>query len=346
MLLQAAGRRPNSQPGRPRYMASVHTVIPNASTVSPPRHRKAISMLLVATFFWASSFPIVKSLTLEQQKLVPDAGTWFFAMIGAMYRFGAAGVLLAVFLNRELLKITRLELEQGFWLAAFGVGGILFQMDGLSYTAASTSAFLTQLYVAFIPVWVALVHRHLPRPKVVASLLLVLIGLAILADLDFKTFKLGRGEAETLISSFLFGGQILILERRRYAANDPLRFSVVMFAFMALFCVPGVWLTAPNAAACLRCFASPASLSFLAALVIVCTLGGYLFMNRWQREVTATEAGLIYCVEPVITSVLALFLPGLISVWTGINYANETLTARLLIGGGLVTAANVLLQKR
>ena len=321
-------------------------MIPNASALSAARHRKAISMLLVATFFWASSFPIVKALAMEQQKLVPGAGTWFFAMIGAMYRFGAAGLLLAAFLNRELFKITRLEVEQGFWLAAFGIGGILFQMDGLSYTAASTSAFLTQLYVAFIPVWVALVHRHLPRPKIIASLVLVLIGLGILADLDFKTFRFGRGESETLISSVLFGGQILMLERPRYAANDPLRFSAVMFVFMALFCVPGVWLTAPNAAACLRAFASPASLSFLAVLVLVCTLGGYLFMNRWQRDVTATEAGLIYCIEPIITSVLALFLPGLISIWTGINYPNETLTTRLFIGGGLVTGANVLLQKR
>jgi drug/metabolite transporter (DMT)-like permease len=144
----------------------------------------------------------------------------------------------------------------------------------------------------------------------------------------------------------LFTGQILWLERPRYVANEPLRFSFVMFAGMALLCVPGVWLTAPSGAACLRAYASPASCSFLAVLVIVCTLGGYLFMNRWQRHVTATEAGLIYCVEPVLTSLLALFLPAWISAWADIPYANETLTARLLIGGGLVTAANVLLQRR
>lgn len=303
-------------------------------------------MLLLATFFWAASFPLVKALALEQQRLVPAAGTWFLAMIGALYRFGIAGLLLALFLNRRLLKLTRLELEQGFWLAFFGVGGILFQMDGLSHTAASTSAFLTQLYVAFIPVWVALVHRHLPGPKVIVSLGLVLVGLAILAGLDFKTFKLGRGETETLIGSVLFAGQILVLERPRYAANDTLRFSTVMFAFMALWCVPGVWLTMPDAAATLRAFASPATWGCLAALVLLCTLGGYLFMNRWQPHVTATEAGLIYSVEPVIASALALFVPGLISSWSGIQYPNETLTARLLIGGGLVTAANVLLQKR
>ena len=303
-------------------------------------------MLLLATTFWASSFPLMKSLALEQQKLLPDVSTWFFTSLGVMYRFGAAGILLALFLRSRLLKISRLELEQGIGLAIFGVGGILFQMDGLAYTAASTSAFLTQCYVVFIPVWVAIVHRKRPAPKVIVSIVLVMIGLAILAGLDFNSLKLGRGETETLIASLLFAGQILWLERPRYAANDPLRFSFVMFMLMALLCVPGVWLTAPSLADCWQAYSSPATWSFLATLVVVCTLGGYLFMNRWQRDVTATEAGLIYCVEPVLTSVLALFLPAWISVWANINYGNETLTAHLLIGGGLVTAANLLLQKR
>lgn len=303
-------------------------------------------MLFLATTFWASSFPLMKSLALEQQKLLPAASTWFFTTLGVMYRFGSAGLLLALFLRRDLAKISRLELEQGLGLAVFGVGGILLQMDGLAYTAASTSAFLTQCYVVFIPVWVATIHRHRPPSKVIVSIALVMIGLAILAGIDFNSIKLGRGETETLFGSVLFTGQILWLERPRYAGNDPLRFSFVMFVLMALLCAPGVWLTAPSAADCLRAYASPAAVVFLALLVILCTLGGYLFMNRWQRYVTATEAGLIYCVEPVLTSLLALFLPALISTWAGINYTNETLTARLLIGGGLVTAANVLLQKR
>ena len=165
-------------------------------------------MLLVATFFWASSFPVVKALAMEQQKLLPDASSWFFALIGALYRFGAAGLLLALFLNRNLLKITRLELEQGFWLAVFGVGGILFQMDGLSYRVPPPPR-----HVAFIPVWVALVHRHLPKPKVIVSLVLEEVGLAILMTSISK--RSNSGASETLrIGSLLFGGQILMLERR------------------------------------------------------------------------------------------------------------------------------------
>ena len=310
------------------------------------RRKKAIPMLLAATGMWALSFPVMKSLALEQQKLLPDAGSWFFTSLGVMYRFGIAGVILALFAFRDLKRITRLELEQGFGLAVFGAAGILFQMDGLSYTAASTSAFLTQCYCVFIPIWVALVTRRWPKRKIILCVALVVVGMAILANLDFRALKLGRGEWETLIASLLFTGQILWLERPRYTANNPIRFSIVMFVGMAVLSLPLVLLTAPNAAACVQAYASPAACGFMAALIICCTLGAYLLMNYWQPRVTATEAGLIYCVEPVLASALALFLPAWISKWANINYANETLTTHLLIGGGLITVANVLLQKR
>jgi drug/metabolite transporter (DMT)-like permease len=95
-----------------------------------------------------------------------------------------------------------------------------------------------------------------------------------------------------------------------------------------------------------QAYASSSAVGFMAALVLVCTLGGYLLMNRWQFAVTATEAGLIYSAEPVFTSVLSLFLPAWLAVWTGVAYPNEQLTLRLLVGGGLITAANVLLHRR
>jgi drug/metabolite transporter (DMT)-like permease len=65
-------------------------------------------------------------------------------------------------------------------------------------------------------------------------------------------------------------------------------------------------------------------------------------MNTWQRFVSATEAGLIYCLEPVIATLLASFLPGWISRWAGIDYPDETLRWGLLAGGALIIAAAIL----
>jgi len=79
-------------------------------------------------------------------------------------------------------------------------------------------------------------------------------------------------------------------------------------------------------------------------LTIFCTLGAYSLMNAWQPKISATEAGLIYCVEPIFGSLMAWFLPAVFSKWAGIEYLNETATWTLLVGGGLITLANVLLQ--
>jgi drug/metabolite transporter (DMT)-like permease len=307
---------------------------------------KALGMLVLAALCWALSFPVMKALALEQQKLLPDAGSWFFTALGVMIRFGAAGLLMLPWLFRAGGKISRREIEQGLLLAAFGAGGILFQMDGLAYTAASTSAFLTQGYTVFIPLWLMVTTRRWPSVKVVLSVALVLAGVAVLANLNLRALKIGRGEMETIIATLFFTAQILALEHPRYSANRPVPFSIVMFLAMAAFSAPLVWATAPHAAACLQAYASPAACAFMVSLVLVCTLGGYLLMNRWQRRVGATEAGLIYCLEPLCASALALFLPAWLSAWANLDYPNERLTARLLIGGALVTAANLLLQSR
>ena len=312
--------------------------------MSEARRSRAIGMLILATPCWALSFPVMKALALEQQRLLPEAGSWFFTSLGVMIRFGVAGLLLLPVLFYLRQNISRRELEQGIVLAFFGGAGILFQMDGLAYTAASTSAFLTQGYIVFIPLWMMLTTRRRPSLKVIVCVALVLAGMAKLADLHLNSLKLGRGELETIVASLMFTGQILLLEQPRYAKGRPLQFSIAMFLAMALFSVPLVWSTMPNVAACAQAYASPAACGFMAVLITVCTLAGYLLMNRWQKQVTATEAGLIYCIEPVCASVLALFLPAWFSAWSGIHYANELVTTRLLIGGALVTAANLLLQ--
>ena len=286
----------------------------------------------------------MKALALTQQNLLPQSGSWFFTSLSVFYRFGIAGLLLLPFAWRQLRSLRKLEVEQGMLIALFGGVGILFQMDGLAYTSASTSAFLTQGYCVFLPIWLALVHRQWPSQKTFLCVALVVVGVAVLAEINFHSFHLGRGEIETLLASFLFTGQILSLGHPRYAANRPLVFTIVMLLGTALVSAPLVCVTAPDAAACLRAYASPAACGFLAIIIVFSTLAAFMVMNVWQRHVTATEAGLIYCSEPVFASLLALFLPAIFSSWANIHYANETLTLRLLVGGGLITAANILLQ--
>ena len=312
-----------------------------------PGRVRARSWLFFATTLWGISFPMAKALAMAQRQLVPGADSWFLAASALVFRFGVAAVILAVFSGRTLGTLKRREMSQGIGLGAFGAIGMLLQLDGLSYTSASTSAFLTSCYCVIIPVIVGIQRRKLPPVTVIVCCGLVVIGMGLLARVDWQTLRLGRGELETLLCSVFFAAQIFWLERPIFAGNRTSHATLVMFVTMALTALPVLALTAHSVRDVLATVAGSRSiLMFLVALTLICTLAAFLLMNHWQRYLEATEAGLIYCAEPVFASVLALFLPAWLAAASGILYADEALSVRLLIGGGLITIANICIQLR
>src|SRR6266545_2397473 len=134
-----------------------------------PHSARPVQMLLLGTALWALSSPTVKAIAAAQQVLVPGASSWFLSALCVLYRFAIAALLLTLLAARTLPKLTRSELWQGAGLGLFGGAGILLQVDGLTYTAASTSAFLTQCYCLLIPIWVALRQRRWPAAKLFLS---------------------------------------------------------------------------------------------------------------------------------------------------------------------------------
>ncbi|MSU49990.1 MAG: DMT family transporter [Opitutus sp.] len=322
--------------------------------MSPPHsaeRTRALLMLLLANFFWGLSFPLIKAIVLLHGRLLPEAGTWFLTVYSVAPRFVLATAILAV-LGRGCWRATPREWQQGVIIGLFASAGMLFQNDGLQFTAASTSAFLTQFYAILIPVWLAMRSRQNPGLLVWTCCALVLVGVALLGRFDpfdqltasGRELRFGRGEWETLLSSLFFMGQILTLGRKDYATNRPGQITFVMIATQALVFVVLAGFTTPNFHALSTPLTSPAWLGLTTILTVFCTLGAFSLMIAWQPKITTTEAGLIYCVEPIFGSAMALFLPAWLSVWAGIDYANETATRALLVGGGLITLANVLLQ--
>jgi drug/metabolite transporter (DMT)-like permease len=309
-----------------------------------PKHVQACVWLLAATAVWGLSFPIIKTLWLAQHAIVPALDSLCFAASLAVVRFGVAGFIMAALCWRSLQKVTRLEWEQGIGLGVFGGLGIFFQMDGLPHTDASVSAFLTQFYCLVIPIWVAWRQRVVPRFAVILSTVMVLAGVAVLSRFDWRQFKMGRGEAETLLAAVFFAGQILWLERPKYAGNRVSNFTVIMFGVIVLLMAPLALGTGPGIQALARAYSAPSVLALAGIVIFGCTLIAYTVMNVWQPHVTATEAGLIYCVEPLYASLFAAVLPAWLSTFAGVHYPNESLTWHLVTGGALITGANLLIQ--
>lgn len=311
-----------------------------------PTHRTALLMLLLTNLFWGLSFPLIKAIVFLHERLVPGSGNWFITAMTLAPRFLLGAVFMLAIAWRQTARATPSERKQGLLLGVSASLGLVFQIDGLQFISASTSAFLTQLYAILIPFYVAARARRWPGASVWIACVLVLAGVAVLAQFNLREFHIGRGELETLLASLFFMWQILTLERKEFAGNRVMPVTALMFATEAAMFGAMAVATAPSGAALVTPWLSGSWLTFTLLLTGVCTIAAFSLMNRFQPAITATEAGLLYCTEPLFASMLALFLPALFSAWAGFAYANETLTWRLLVGGGLITAANLLIQFR
>lgn len=317
--------------------------MPNTSAPSNSAERTRASLgLFAACALWGLSFPLSKALSQAALSAAPALSTWFVAAVVLSGRFVLAALVLLVL---RPATVTRSELAQGAGLGVFLGLGVLLQMDGLNYTEASTSAFLTQGYVVILPLVALVAERRLPSGRVLCAVAMVLGGLWILSRFELEGLKLGRGEAETLLAAVFFAFQILWLDRKSFARNRSGPVTVVMFATAGVLL--GLFAAASGAGSA-RDFSAvlgmPAAWPCFAALTLLCTLAAFWLMNELQTRLSPSEAGVIYCAEPLFASLFALFLPGLLAPWFGFDYRNEVPTARLLVGGGLVTLANVLLQ--
>jgi drug/metabolite transporter (DMT)-like permease len=195
-----------------------------------------------------------------------------------------------------------------------------------------------------VPLYHAVVARRFPRRVQIVATAGVIAGIVVLSKIDWTQFRMGRGECETLFSTVFFTGQILILDAPQFFQNRTKIVSSVMFLSAAVvFAVVSIL---SNRSFDSYKIAAGFGQQFylIAILVIFCTLLAFNLMNRCQKYIPASEAALIYTLEPVSTSLFVIFLPICLSALVGIEYNNEQLSMSLLIGGGLILAANLVMQ--
>jgi drug/metabolite transporter (DMT)-like permease len=310
----------------------------------PSHHVQATTGLALACLFWGLSFPASKALTLLYLKEIPGESSWFVVGLQGTLRFGIAGIVMVILSWRTLRSLTMRETSQGLLLGLFGGVGMVFQVDGLAYTPASTSAFLTQTYCILVPLYHAVVARRFPRRVQIVATAGVIAGIVVLSKIDWSQFRMGRGECETLLSTVFFTGQILVLDAPQFFRNRTKMVSSVMFLSTAVvFAIVSIlsnrFFDSYKIAAGIG-----QQFYLIAILVVFCTLLAFNLMNRCQKYIPASEAALIYTLEPVSTSLFATFLPICLSALVGIEYDNEQLSKSLLIGGGLILSANLVMQ--
>jgi len=308
------------------------------------RHWTAFLVLAVCTVASGGSFILYKASVLIQAPLALGESTWFISAHNLAPRFALGVLLLLAAYGGSALRLTHGEWGQAAFMALTSFVGCLLQNDGLQRTSAATTAFLTQFYVILIPLWAALLHRRRPSGLVLLASVLVLAGVGIVARVDWLTLRLGRGEAEVLLSTVFFSLLLCSINWPAFAQHRAERTSAGMFLIEALLFAAVAFAVCRDHQHLTEPYHSPAWLAMVVAATVFGTAGPFLFMNRWQRFVTPTEAGLLYSFSPVVAALTEVVAPAPLARWTGIAYANQPLTGALVTGGALILAANALIQ--
>jgi len=274
------------------------------------RLSKAELVLVFITMLWGGTFLLVHNV-------MTVSGPMFFVGL----RFAAAALFVGLVTARSLPGLTATELKAGVLIGVSIMLGYGLQTVGLQTISSSQSAFITALYVPFVPLlqWLVLGRRPGLMPSL--GIGLAFAGLMLLAGPGGGSLQFSPGEIATLVSAVAIAAEIILISR--YAGQvDVRRVTVVQLATasaLSFMMVVPTQERLPDFSWLL--LLSAVGLGAMSAVIQVA-------MNWAQKSVSPTRATLIYAGEPV---------------WAGIvgRIAGERLPGVALLGGLLIVVAVV-----
>lgn len=282
-------------------------------------HLRSLLLLLLTTLIWGTTFPLLKDVvgTLSPASLVSS-------------RFLIAALLMLPFcrfrqLNRRLLR-------HGSLLGLVAFLSCLTQVVGLETVSANRAAFITSLNVVIVPLLSWLLGRGVTL-KIFAAAGLAFAGIAVMS---WEAGALTWGDLWVLGCAVSYAVYILLTEAVA-SQHPPLQLTAVQLVTIALLGLLWAGLTGGSLAG--ESQSGGSQLAAVAAhwgtilyLGVVATAVTTLTQVVAQRHLSATEAAIIYTLEPVFAV--------LFSFW----WLAERLNGREALGGGMILAAMLLSQ--
>jgi drug/metabolite transporter (DMT)-like permease len=240
-------------------------------------------------------------------------------------RFTIASVAILL-VSPKAIRLSRDRMRHAIVLGAlYGVAQIV-QTAGLTTTAASVSGFITGMYVVATPLFAALLLRSRIGGLTWVAVLLAITGLGVLTLGNVGAgLGLGYGEALTLVSAMLYALHIVGLGAWSNA-RDALGMATVQCIVIAVICTGAA---APGGIVLPQTTADWLSVGYMALFAGAAALLG----QTWaQAHLPPTRTAIIMTMEPVFAASFAVLLGG------------ESATLRMLLGGGLVLTAMLIVE--
>lgn len=271
------------------------------------RRNIACSLLWLVALIWGAGF-VVSDFILQS---VTPAQYMF-------WRFGIAAILLGLLNVNKIFSITKVEGIRGVILGICLFASFYLQTVGLKYTTPSKNAFLSALYVIFVPIFGYVFCRHRLGVDRIFFVILAVMGSALMSLTE--EFSIGLGDLLTLGCAIFFGLQI-------FATNEFVkgaRPQILVFVELATVAILSFILAVRSGISLPQ---EPMTrLALLASGTIIIGLC-YIIQSWSQQFVGETTVALILSLE-------SIFGMGF-SVWL----LSEVVTGRMLIGATLIMLA-------
>lgn len=281
--------------------------------------RNSFLLLLTATI-WGFSF-------VAQSKGMEYVGP--FTFIGVRMALGCIVLIPFVLAKNASNKRRGIKIDKrALLIGGLSCGVVLFfsssfQQYGILYTTVGKSGFITALYIVLVPIFGLFLKRK-TGALVWVSAFIALIGLYLLCINE--AFSVNIGDMLTLGCAVLFAVHILVVDHFA-PKTDGVMLSMLQFFVNSIIGLTAAFIfEKPSLESILSAWAP-----LIYAGVLSCGVA-YTFQIIGQKGMTPSVASLILSLESCI------------AVLAGWLFLNQSLSARELIGCGVMFTAIVLAQ--
>ncbi len=223
--------------------------------------------------------------------------------------------------------MTKTELKGGILCGIVLCTASNLQQIGIAYTTTAKAGFLTALYVIIVPLLGFVLFRRKVKPILLACVVLAVAGLYMLC-MSSEALTLGWGDMLELLCAFGFAFHILVIDHFSPKCN-PVVLSCVQFLTAGII-----------SSILMLIFENPTWDGVYHAIPAILYAGimssgvAYTLQVMAQRNLNATVASLIMCMESVISAISGWVLLG------------QALSVREIVGCILMFAAIVIATLR
>jgi drug/metabolite transporter (DMT)-like permease len=262
------------------------------------RNKRLLADFALATcsLIWGTTFVVIK-----------DALNDISVIAYLAIRFGLAAILMAAIYWRTVRRLDRATIWAGAQIGLFMFGGYIFQIGGLKFTTPSKAAFITGMFVVFVPIFLAVFGRRRIVAWIWAGAAAAIAGLYFLTVPPQGFGGLNKGDPIVFGCAILFALHLIFIGR--YVGTH----SVAALSFLQV-ATTGVLalIVLPISAA--AGWEQPRVIltGYVIFTILLTALGATVLcfsLQTWaQQHASPSHAAILMTLEPVFAAVTSLVL--------------------------------------